>query len=186
MFRALLLFALLLPAGACASAHARAPVEPLSLEVPPAPPRVIDPAPVEPPPIPLVEDLAAPAASSPTVPKPRPQNRDANRPESKPEVKPETPEPEAVPPPAPIAPLRTGTSANGPEAERQIRDTLSRANKLLETVDVRGLSEDRKAAYDSVKDSISRAVEALKASNVVVARSLADRAENIARLLISR
>jgi hypothetical protein len=85
-----------------------------------------------------------------------------------------------------VAPLRTGTSANGPEAERQIRDTLGRANKLLETVDVRGLSEDRKAAYDSVKDSIMRAVEALKASNVVTARSLADRAENIAKLLTSR
>ena len=186
MYRALIVLALLLPVGACASAQAKAPLESVSLEVPPVPPRVIDPPPIEPPAIPLVEDLAAPTASSPTPPKPRPQARDLSRTEPKAEVKPETPDPEPVPPPPPVGPLRTGTSANGPEAERQIRETLGRAKRLLETVDLRGLSEDRKAAYDSAKDSMTRADEALKANNVVLARSLAERAENFAKLLISR
>jgi outer membrane biosynthesis protein TonB len=158
----------------------------VALEVPPVPPRVIDLAPVEPPPIPLVEDLATPTPSSPTPPKPRPQARDANRTEPKPEAKPEAPEPDPVPPPAPVAPLRTGTSANGPEAERQIREIIGRANRLLETVDVRSLSDERRANFDSAKDSIKRADEAIKASNWVLARQIAERAENIAKLLISR
>jgi outer membrane biosynthesis protein TonB len=185
MYRALLVVAVLLPVGACASAQAKAPVEPVALEVPPVPPRVIDPAPVEPPPIPPVADLTVPTPA-PTPAKPRPPVRDTTRTEPKTEAKPETPEPEPVSQPAPVAPLRTGTSANGPEAERQIRDTLSRASKLLETVDPRGLSGDRKAAYDGAKDSITRADEALKASNVVLARSLAERAEKLAQLLTGR
>jgi outer membrane biosynthesis protein TonB len=181
MYRAFLIVALLLPVGACASAQAKAPVEPVALEVPPVPPRLIDPAPVEPPPIPPVEDLTVPTPS-PAPTKPRPQARDTTRAEPKTEAKPDVVEPEAAPP-APVAPLRTGPLANGPEADRQIRDTLGRANKLLEGVDVRLLSEDRRATYDSAKDSIRRADEALKASNVVLARSWAERAMNFAELL---
>jgi outer membrane biosynthesis protein TonB len=185
MYRALLIVGLLLPVGACASAQAKAPVESVALEVPPVPPRVIDPAPVEPLPVPPVEDLTVPTPS-PAPAKPRPQARDTARTEPKPEAKPETPEPEPVTQPAPVAPLRTGASGNGPEAERQIRDTLTRATRLLETVDVRVLSDDRKAALEGARESIARAHEALKASNVVLARSLADRAENIAKLLSGR
>ena len=182
-----MIVALLLPVGACASAQAKAPLESVPLEVPPVPPRVIDPAPVEPPPIPLVEDLPPPSPS-PTVPaRPRPP-RDSSRTEPKGDARPDTPEPEPPAAPAPplVAPLRTNTAATGPEAERQIRDTISRARSLLETVDARGLSADRKATYDSAKDSIARAEDALKASNMVLARSLADRAETFAKLVSGR
>ena len=91
-----------------------------------------------------------------------------------------------MPAPPLQAPLRTQAAASGPEAERQIRDTINRANKLLETVDARGLSDDRKATYDSAKDSILRAEDALKASNMVLARSLAERAETFAKLVSGR
>jgi hypothetical protein len=187
MYRALLIVALLLPVGACASAQAKAPLESVPLDVPPAPPRVINPAPVEPPPIPLVEDLPPPSPS-PTVPaRPRPP-RDSSRTEPKGDSRPDTPEPEpaAQPAPTPVAPLRTNSAAAGPEAERQIRDTINRANRLLETVDARSLSDDRKATYDSAKDSILRAEEALKTSNMVLARSLAERAEAFAKLVSGR
>ena len=40
-----LIVLLLLPAAACASAQAKAPVESVSLDVPVVPPRVIDPVP---------------------------------------------------------------------------------------------------------------------------------------------
>jgi hypothetical protein len=184
MYRALLILALL-PVAACASAQAKAPVETVSLDVPPVPPRVIDPVPVQPPPIPPVDDLAAPEPS-PTPAKPRPSGRDPGRTEPKIEAKPE-PEPEPVaPPPAPVPPLRTGTAANGPEAERQIRDSLGKTKALLEGLDPRGWSDDRKAALESARDSLTRAEEALKASNVVLARSLAERAENFAKLLTGR
>ena len=186
MYRALLIVALLLPVGACASAQAKAPVESAPLEVPQVPPRVIDPAPVEPPPIPLVEDVPPPTPSATTPARPRPP-RDANRTEPKTDARPDTPEPEPVAPAPPLqAPLRTGAAASGPEAERQVRDTINRANKLLETVDARGLGDDRKATYDSAKDSILRAEDALKASNMVLARSLAERAETFAKLVSGR
>jgi hypothetical protein len=187
MYRALLIAGLLLPVGACASAQAKAPLESVPLEVPPVPPRVIDPAPVEPPAIPLVEDLPPPSPS-PTAPvRPRPP-RDTSRTEPKGDTRPDTPEPEPASQPAPplVGPLRTNTAATGPEGERQIRETINRANRLLETVDARGLSEDRKATYDSAKDSIARAEEALKSSNMVLARSYAERAETFARLVSGR
>jgi hypothetical protein len=188
MYRALLIVALLLPVGACASAQAKAPRESAPLDVPPAPPRVIDPAPVEPPAIPLVEDLPPPSPS-PTAPaRPRPPSRDTTRAEPKADARPDTPEPEPAAQPGPtlVAPLRTNTAATGPDAERQIRETINRAGRLLETVDARGLSDDRKATYDSAKDSILRAEEALKTSNMVLARSLADRAETFAKLVSGR
>jgi hypothetical protein len=76
--------------------------------------------------------------------------------------------------------LRTGSSA-GPEADRQIKEILARANQLLDVVDRNVLSDDGKANYDSAKDSIRRAHEALKGSNWVLARGMAESAENIAR-----
>ena len=183
MHRRLLIVSLLLPAAACASAQAKAPVEIVSLDVPAVPPRVIDPVPIEAPPIPPVDDLSTPApAPAPVKPRQRP---DANRTEPKTEVKPE-PDPDPTPPPAPVAPLRTGPLANGPEVERQIRDALGRTKALLDGLDPRAWSEDRKAAFESAKDSVTRAEDALRASNVVLARSLAERAENIAKLLVSR
>ena len=187
MYRAFLIVALLLPVGACASAQAKTQLESVALDVPQVPPRVIDPAPVEPPPIPLVEDLPPPTPSAAAPARPRPP-RDASRVEPKPDPRVDTPEPEPTPPPAPtpVAPLRTGPVPNGPEAERQIRDTLNRATKLLETVDARVLSNDSKATYDSARDSIVRAEEALKALNMVLARSLADRAETYAKLVSGR
>ena len=87
MHRRLLIVLLLLPAAACASAQAKAPVEIVSLDVPVVPPRVIDPVPIEAPPIPPVDELTTPApAPAPVKPKPRP---DPNRTEPKTEVKPE-------------------------------------------------------------------------------------------------
>jgi outer membrane biosynthesis protein TonB len=187
MKRPYLLAVLLLPAAGCASAQAKAPVEVVSLDVPPVPPRVIDPvetsrpAVIEP-----VEEL--PPAPEPAPAKPRPPSRDTARDTAKPEAKPEAPaEPEATQPaPAPVPPLRTQPSVTDAEADRQIREILARANKLLDNVDPRGLSDDRRANYESAKDSVKRAEDALRASNWVLARSVAERAETIAKLLASR
>jgi hypothetical protein len=187
MYRALILTVLLLPAAACAAAQAKPSTEPVALEVPPVPPRAIDSVPLPPPTsVAPVEPLPA-SAPAPAPPKPRvpPRDRAEAKPEAKPEV-PVEPDPATTPPPAPVPPLRTGTSANGPEADRQIREIIGRANRLLEGVDRTTLSEDRKANYESAKDSIDRAEEALRASNFVLARSAADRAENIAKRLTGR
>jgi hypothetical protein len=186
MYRALILTLVLLPVGACASAQARAPVEPVALEVPPVPPRVIDTVPLpEPTAIPLVEEL--PASAPPATPPRARTPATRERGEPKPEAKPEPPDPDPVvqgPPPQPVPPLRTGS--NGPEAERQILDILARANQLLDGVDRGVLSEDGKANYDSAKDSIQRAREAIRGSNWVLASRMAERAENIAKRLGGR
>jgi len=184
MSRATLLLAILLPAAGCASAQAKAPVEPVALEVPSVPPRVIEPVTIaEPPPPPRVDPTMTPAAPTPP-PRPRPRAGDTAKPDPKPEVR--TDPVEEVPTPPPVAPLRTGAQSNGPEVERQIKDTLSRNKTLLEGIDARSLSDDRRAALESATNSIERAQEALKAGNVVLARSLADSVDRIAKLLVGR
>jgi hypothetical protein len=185
MSRAFLILALLLPAAGCASAQAKAPVESVALEVPSAPPRVIEPVTLEVP-QPAQADTTTAPAPPPAVTKPKPSSRDSPRAEPKPEtVKPDVVEPE-VPPPAPVAPLRTGAQSNGPEVEKQIRESLTRNKTLLDSFDARNWSEDRKTALETAKDSIVQADQALKAGNVVLARNLADRAENIAKQLVGR
>src|SRR5262245_13487212 len=183
MKRALLLF-VVLPAAACASAKAKAPEVRPPLTVPAPPPRVIEPLPsTEAPSLEPVGDL--PAAPTPPAPRPRQQPpRDQAKVEPKPENKPETP-PEttapATPAATPVPPLRTGNTADGPEAVKQVRDVMERANRMLSSIDCRNLGNERKANYDSAKSFIKQADDALKTGNAVYARSLADNAERIAR-----
>jgi hypothetical protein len=187
MPRAFLILAMLLPAAGCASAQAKAPVEPVALEVPAVPPRVIEPVTIAAPqPVPV--DTTVAPAPAPAAPKPRPSaSGNAQRPESKPDtVKPDSSVEQDIPPPAPVPPLRTGGQSSGPEVARQIRESLARNRTLLGGFDARTWSEDRKAALESAKDSIDRAYEALQAGNVVLAKSLADRAETLAKLLLGR
>jgi hypothetical protein len=185
MKRALLLL-VVLPAVACASAKAKAPEVRPPLTVPAPPPRVIEPLPsTEAPSLEPVGDL--PAAPTPPAPRPRQQPpRDQAKVEPKPENKPETP-PEAIAPATPAAtpvpPLRTGNTADGPEAVKQVRDVMDRANRMLLSIDYRNLGNERKANYDSAKSFIKQAEEALKTGNSVYAKSLADNAERIAREL---
>jgi hypothetical protein len=189
MHRALILTLLLLPVGACASTQARAPVEAVALDVPPVPPRIIATVPLpEPPAIPLVEELpaSAPAVTPPRARPTPPRERGEPKPEVKPELQAEPDPVVPVPPPAPVPPLRTSSFANGPEADRLIKEILTRANQLLDGVDRNVLSDDGKANYDSAKDSIRRAQEALKGSNWVLARGMAESAENIAKRLGGR
>jgi len=186
MHRALVLFMLTVPAGACASAQAKAVVEPVSLDVPAAPPRVVEPVAIDPPPPPAVEEPphapAAPVTTRPRAQQPRDRTGDP-RPDPKPD-----PEPDPVVPVAPpVPPLRTGPpSANTDETRRQISDTILRARQLLDPMDTTRLSGDRMANYESAKDSILRAEAALKLPNLVLAKQLAEKAENIARQLSSR
>jgi hypothetical protein len=190
MKKLILLLALLVPAAACTAARAQVPPEDHpALVVPPVPPRVIEPLPSEPPPIDPVGDLPTAPANPP---RPRPQTRDNNRPASsdpKPEAKPpDTPPtdpaaPQLAPNSQPVPALRTPGTSDGPEMARQIRDTLDRAVKMLEKVNYQALKPDSLQNYENAKSFIKQAEDALKANNVVSAKSLADRAENIAKLL---
>lgn len=180
----LLVLALLLPLGACASARAQVePEDHPALEVPPVPPRQVEPLPVEAPPIELVAELPATPPSPP-----RPRSTPSREPNSKPpadpkgEAKPETTDP-ATPAAQPVPPLRPQGSADGPELQRQIRESLDSAQKVLNSVDYQSLNDERRANYDYAKSFIKQAEEALKANNLTSAKSLAERAETIAKLL---
>jgi outer membrane biosynthesis protein TonB len=173
-----------LGAAACATGRAQIPEQPPTLVVPPVPPRAIEPPavvepPVEPPP---VEPAPTPPPSTTKQGKPRAAI------EAKPDPK-QDPPPDVVatvPTPPPVAPLRTPTTPTGAEAVRQIKEILESTQKLLDKVDEPQLSADRKANLTSARAFIQQADEALKKEELTLARSLAERAQNIAKLLTSR
>ena len=96
-----------------------------------------------------------------------------------PEIAPAEPNPVAPP----VPPLRQGTT-DGPELERQVRDTLDRANKMLSGINPDSLNEERRANYEYAKSWGKQSFDAMKDNNLSGAKALADRAENIAKLLV--
>ena len=185
-------------ASACATARAEAPIERPALEVPPVPPRIVEPAPA--PDLGNFEPVAELPPEKPLPPasaKPRPpstretNNREPQKAESKPpEPLPVVEAPPSAPPPAPptaAAPLiRTPATADAAATERQIRDTMLSAQKGLSNVPFDRLSGQRKKAYNEAKDFIDRAEVAIKASNFELAKDLAGKAEKLANELQGR
>jgi hypothetical protein len=86
-----------------------------------------------------------------------------------------------------VAPLRTATAPSGQEAIRQIREILDATLKMLDKVEKSEtpLSDDRKANLVQARALIQQTDEALKKEEVTQARSFAERAQNIAKLLAS-
>ena len=191
--RRLVIVFVVLAAGAiaagCVTTRAQAPGPKMpALEVPPVPPRMIEPAALPPAPVPeLVEDL--PPAQPPAAPRPRPAARDnTQKPEPKPAEPPAAEQPPAVavnPPAATVPPLRTAKIGDGVQAERQIRDIIGRANGLLGRVDYRRLTPERRKAYDQAKQFIDGAEAAIRDAKFEYALELADKAETFAKELQS-
>ena len=183
-------------ASACATARAAAPVERPALEVPPVPPRIVEPAPApdlgsfEPVPDLPPEKPLPPASAKPRPSSARETNRESQKAESKPpEPLPVVEAPPSAPPPAPAtaAPLiRTPATADAAASERQIRDTMLSAQKGLSNVPFDRLSGQRKKDYNDAKDFIQRAEVAIKASNFELAKDLAGKAEKLANELQGR
>ena len=173
----------------CSAGRANVIEDHPTLVVPPVPPRAIEPPPPNDlPAVAPVVEVPAP----PVTPASKPTNRSAaNRSEPKPDPKPEQPPPETVPPPPPnpntVAPLRSATTPSGPEAERQIKEIMDRTGTTLNTrVDYQKLSDDGKATYDAAKAFIEQAGAALKKGDLALAKSFAERAENMAKQLQGR
>ena len=176
-------------ASACSVAQAKGPATRPALEVPQPPPRVVEPVTAEAPPaLEPVADLPPPPTNSPR-PRSQPSRETASRDAPKPDPKPETPPAtDTAPPPAPVtnpAP-QIRTPADNSETAKQVRDILDRANKGLSTVDYRVLTPQRKESYDTAKRFILQAEDAIKASNLVYARFLADKADILAKELQGR
>ena len=185
--RTIAILLLALSVTACSHAHAKASPQNPALDVPLPPEHDVEPTETDvPQPVPLAQEPArnAPPRSRP-APAPTPSRTEppASKPEPPPppavEVKPE----EA---PRPAAPLQTmPTTAEG-EAERAIRSTLQRANTDLSRVDYRVLNSDARNQYDTAKRIIGQAEDNIRSRNLVFAKTLADKAAQLAAQLAAR
>ena len=189
MKRIAILFAVAATASGCTTTKAATPIERPALEVPPVPPRVVEPAPPpevsNPEPVPPL----SPEKTPPTA-KPKPASRDnPSRDTQKPETaKPEPPatEPPPAAPPVTQPPPRTTGTPDAAAAERRIRDSLTRTEEMLKNIDYKRLRPERQIAYDQAKSHIEVADRELKASNLELAKEMADKAEKLARELQTR
>lgn len=175
--------------SACATTRAQTPTQRPALDVPPVPPRVIEP--VLPPEPATLEPIGELPTAPATPPRPRSNPpRDTAR-EAKSEAKPPeaapveaTPAP-VTPPPQPVGPLRTSRTPDGAQAERQIKDTIGRANGLLAKVDYQKLSAQLQKVYNEAKQFAELAEAAIKDAKFEYALELAEKAETLARGLQS-
>lgn len=176
-------------AGACAKARAETAPDGPPLEMPAAPPRVL--APVDPPP-----PIAVTVPETPPVveqrPPVRPPVRRANGTPAEAEARPEPPPPAPVaaqPPPEPVPTetreLRAAPSSNAVDAERGVRELLTRAARDINRVDYGKLSADGRSQYEQSKRFSQQAEQALRDRNFVFAATLADKAATLATELLA-
>jgi hypothetical protein len=181
-----------LATAGCTTTRAQTPVERPALDVPPVPPRIIDPAP--PPELPLPEPVPdLPEKTNAPAPKPRPTppaSREPSRDTAKPDPQKSEIPPVEPPPPPPVAsspaPLRTPATADTAAADRRVRDSLSRTQKVLSNIDYQRLTAERQTAYQQAQSHIEGAQTALNAQNFELAKEMADKAEKLGRELQSR
>jgi len=174
----------LLSAAGCARAKAKTvPDVPPALDVPAPPARDVETNETEPPqPVPLPQEPARnapprPRPAPPTTPKAEQPRQEPPKPEAAPEG--EVPKPAEEPARPPTTLQTTPAEAEG-DLERGIRDTLARASNGLNRIDYRILDANGRSQYDAAKGFIRQADAAIRAKNLVFAKSLADKAATIA------
>jgi hypothetical protein len=187
------LASVLLTAAGCASTSAKARTDPAPLTIPEPPPRLIEPLPEV-----AAMPVPEPERRDPVPPAPRlpPRQRDtgqATRSDPKPvdpAAKPLDPVPvtEAPLPPAPErrAELRTPETANEQTAAREVQETIDRASRTLGRIDYKTLAKDGQEQYNTAKNFIDQAKQALEARNYIHAKFSADKADTIAKGLTGR
>ena len=168
---------------ACHRAHAKTLPESPPLEVPAVPPREVEPIEVETPqPVPLPEEPARTPSPRlrPPAPAPRAEPPKTEPPKTEPPpVEPPKPEEPAKPP----ALLQTTPPNTEVDLERGIRATLTRAQTDLNRVDAARLTADARVQYDTAKSFIRQADQAIRAKNLLFAKSVAEKAAVLAAQL---
>jgi hypothetical protein len=171
--------AVLLVAGVsgCHQAPPKLPPPMPALEMPLPPGRLIVPSPIpEPRPEPTPTPIAQPPARQQAPP---PATRPAERPATPPPAATPTPEPT----PQPNAPLlQTTSDVNGLEQKAQAQ--LMSAKRDLDKVNYKLLGSDARVQYDTARQYIGQAEDALRLKNYVFAGQLADKAAVLASLLV--
>jgi hypothetical protein len=164
-------------ASACSSNPARTSSA-IPLEIPEPPPRVaMDPIPAAELPAEAVPVPASrPTAAIPTAPPRAAAAAPAPTPPPTAAVPVIEPTTRTSPPPDLLPagpPGRTPTAA-------QVRVALTRAKQKLNAIDRRRLNAGRRADYDSARQFIATAEEAVKVNNLMLAESSAEKAETLA------
>ena len=161
-------------ASGCTRAQAKTAPDMPALEMPAPPPRDVElPATEAPHPAPSAPE---PARNAPVRPRPVPPAAEQPRPAV------ESPKP-AEEPSRPSSTLQTTPATAEGDVERGIRATLARATSDLNRIDVRGLNADARTQYNTAKRFVTQAEDAMRAKNLVFARTVADNAAALAAQL---
>jgi hypothetical protein len=175
--------------SACTHPQAKTAPDGPALDMPAPPPRDVEPTDTEvPAPMPLPEEPAhrPPARPRPAPPSSQPKT-DSSKPEpAKPEVpvvEPSKPADEPKPPAPPPTTLQTTPPDEEGAVEQSIRGSLVRARTDLNRIDYRVLNTDARTQYDTAKRWVEQAEEAIRAKNLVFAKTLAENAATLAARL---
>jgi hypothetical protein len=82
--------------------------------------------------------------------------------------------------PAPAPELRPAGQAGRTPTADQVRAVLSRTKQKLDLIDRRRLNTGQRADYESARRFLSQAEAAVKANNLLLAESSAEKAETLA------
>jgi hypothetical protein len=181
----------------CASAR-RASSEPEvpPLVVPAPPPRTLPP--LEGGPIEAAVPTTAVGTETPERPQQRrrPDSRpteartdrsEASRTESTADAPRPVPDTQPAEPPPPAAPaLQLAPPGGIPQAEENVQRQLRKADADLNEIDYAALAREAQAQYDTAKRFMLLANQALRDKNLVFAQTLADKAANLAAVLLQR
>lgn len=176
----------LLTAGVSACAHAKAATvaELPPLDMPSPPPRVVEAA--EPQQPPLIALPGGPSSIERPAPPPRAESPRSAEP-ARPEAPVEAAKPaEETPRPSPATTLQTTPTQREGEMERRIRILIAQAFNDLNRVNYQALNANARNQYDTAKRFAIQAEESLQARNLVFASNLADKAAALAAQLQGR
>ncbi|HKV99362.1 MAG TPA: hypothetical protein VJN96_06045 [Vicinamibacterales bacterium] len=174
--RAALAIVLLASVCACGKVKANVPTALPVLDMPAPPGRLIVPSAI---PEPAPEPVAPAPTQTPTRQNNPPATRASER--SSPPASTATPPPEPTPPAAPPVLL---TTPNAGDLEKKAQANIIAARADLERVKYSALSADAKLQYDTARQYLGQADDALKMKNYVFAGQLAEKAATLASLLV--
>jgi len=175
--------------SACAHGHAKTVAELPPLDMPAAPPRVVEAAEPQQPAVVSLPDEPR-TNLPPRAATPAQRTTDPQRPSEPPkgdQVTTEPPHaPEEPPKTAPPPTLQTTPTQREGEVERRVRILIAQATNDLNRVNYQALSVDARNQYDTAKRFATQAEEALRSRNLVFASNLADKAAALAAQLLGR
>jgi len=174
--------------SACAHGQAKTIADLPPLDMPAAPPRVVEATePQQPAVVSLPDEPRTNLPARPSTPAQKPVEPRPSEPPKGDQLVTEQPRPAEEPPKnAPPTTLQTTPTQREGEVERRVRILIAQATNDLNRVNYQALNVDARNQYDTAKRFATQAEEALRARNLVFASNLADKAAALAAQLPGR